>query len=396
MRVLFFPGSLETGGAQAQAVLLARGLAARGHRVRLLTLFPGGKFWEQLSAEGELLPEALFPSMGSGDRSRGRWATLRALAAAPAALRRRVAKAPPSVVLSSLYVSNFLAARAWPAGSPPLVWSVRGSDVPWSDFRRLYFEAGRRLAGRPRAVIYNSFTGREWHLRRGFPEEGGEVIVNGIDTEVFAPERSRGESLRQRWGAREGELLVGIAGRLSPMKDHGTFLEAAARVARRVPSARFVCIGGGPEKVGARLQERAQELGLEERLTWAGEVREMADAYNALDVLASSSAYGEGFSNVLAEAMACGLSVVATASGDASRVLGEAGRLVPQRQPELLAGALVEALEEGPAARQNRGRAARRRVVESFSVETMVEATEALLERVAGETSGTRAGGREG
>lgn len=386
MKVLFFPGSLETGGAQAQAVLLARGLVARGHELRLVTLFPGGKFWEELESGREVRPEALFSVAGTEGRRRSRWRTLKALAAAPSALRRLAAEQGAEVVLSSLYVSNFLAARGATGDDfPPLVWSVRGSDVPWSNFRRLYLEACRLLARRPRAVIYNSLTGRQWHLRRGFPEEGGTVIVNGIDTERFVPDRSSGRALRRQWGGGEGELLVGLAGRLSPMKDHSTFLRAAARVAEKVPAARFVSIGGGPEKRAAELRREARRLGLESRLIWAGEVREMPSAYNALDLLVSSSAYGEGFSNVLAEAMACGLPVVATDCGDAARILGRHGTVVPPRRPEALASAVAEALEAEPEAREEQGRAARRRVVEEFSVERMVERTEALLAGIVGE-----------
>ncbi|MCB1033846.1 MAG: glycosyltransferase [Acidobacteria bacterium] len=377
MKVLFFPGSLETGGAQAQAALLARGLAGRGHEVRLLTLFPGGKFWDQLTAAGGPVPQALF------ERRSGRLKTLRALAAAPAELRRRAGASPPDVVLSSLYLSNLLAARAWPGPRPPLVWSVRGSDVPWTTIRRLYFEAGRSLAGRPRAVIYNSSAGRDWHLRRGFPSRGSRVIVNGIDTAVYFRDRTRGLPLREAWGVGSEEELVGLAGRLSPMKDHPTFLEAASQVLRRRPSARFVLIGGGTKRLERQLRAQVHRLGLGDRLVWAGEVRRMSDAYNALDLLVSSSAYGEGFSNALAEGMASELSIVATDCGDARKVLGDTGRVVACRRPTRLAEAMVEALEEGMEVRQERGRAARSRVVEHFSVEQMVSRTEALLEEVA-------------
>ncbi len=394
MKVLLFPGSLGTGGAQAQAKILALGLVALGHEVRLVTLFGGGKFWRELQVGGEVVPEALFPNRtGFGapaGRFSRRWKTLKALAAAPAALRSLARENPPDIILSSLYTSNFLAARAWPAGNPPLLWSVRGSDVPWTSGRRLYFEAGRRLCRRPRGVIYNSHAGRRWHLERGFPRRGATVIINGIDTEVFRRARSQGLALRRRWGISDSQLLVGLVGRLSPMKDHNTFLEAAATVAKLRPALRFVCIGAGPRRRAAKLRRQAEALGLGDRLVWAGEVQKMCDAYNALDVLASSSAYGEGFSNVLAEGMACELPVVATDCGDAALILGDSGRLVPRRRPRALAEALLQASEEGPAQREARGKAARARVVASYSVRNMVEQTESLLESVVASSTVSR------
>ena len=394
MKVLFFPGSLETGGAQAQAKLLALGLAGLGHEVRLVTLFPQGKVWDELQGGGALSPEALFPRGPGAAAPRRRWGrrwrTLRALGAAAGALEALAEADPPDVVLSSLYVSNFLAARAWPAGRPPLVWSVRGSDVPWTSGRRLYFEAGRRLAERPRRVIYNSFAGRDWHLRRGFPQEGATVIVNGIDTESLRRDRRRGEDLRRRWNVGEGELLVGLVGRISPMKDHGTFLEAAAAVAARLPSVRFVCVGAGPARRASKLRRRAEALGLTHRLVWAGEMRRMDRVYNSFDVLASSSAHGEGFSNVLAEAMACEVPAVATDCGDAARVLGDCGAIVARRDSGALAAALLEVLEQPREVRQAQGEKARARVVERFSVEAMVEGTGTLLRSVVETSEGGR------
>jgi len=105
----------------------------------------------------------------------------------------------------------------------------------------------------------------------------------------------------------------------------------------------------------------------------------MPAVYNALDLLCLSSAYGEGFPNVLGEAMACGVPCCATDVGDAALVLGDLGVAVPRREPETLAAglaALLERLErEGEALR----RACRARIVAHFSLERMVADTEALL-----------------
>ena len=99
----------------------------------------------------------------------------------------------------------------------------------------------------------------------------------------------------------------------------------------------------------------------------------MADVYNALDLLVNSS-YGEGFSNVLGEAMACGVPCVATDVGDSSLVIGDAGQLVPPKDPAALKTAMQKVLGTKPSAAE-----IRRRIVEHFSLENLVLATERAL-----------------
>jgi len=90
------------------------------------------------------------------------------------------------------------------------------------------------------------------------------------------------------------------------MKDHPTFLRAAAMLARERPDVRFVCVGDGPENYKSEMHQLASVLGLDGRLIWAGSRQDMPAVCSALDIAASSS-YGEGFSNTIAEAMACGV-----------------------------------------------------------------------------------------
>lgn len=94
----------------------------------------------------------------------------------------------------------------------------------------------------------------------------------------------------------------------------------------------------------------------------------MARLLNAADLFVSSSAFGEGFSTVIAEAMSAGLPVVATGVGDARRILGDTGIVVPPRDPEALAAAVKRLADEPDAARAARGRAARERIGSQFSL----------------------------
>ena len=172
---------------------------------------------------------------------------------------------------------------------------------------------------------------------------------------------------------------MGIVGRFDPVKDHPTFLRAAARVAAAWPEARFVCVGGGPEGYQRELQEQAEALGIGDRVHWPGICREMVPAYNALTVLMLSST-DEGFPNVIGEAMACGVPCVATQAGDAAQLIGGDGiRGGGGGMTRRWRRAVTALLAEGEEARGARSRAARERICSRYSVHALADGTERLL-----------------
>jgi glycosyltransferase involved in cell wall biosynthesis len=201
------------------------------------------------------------------------------------------------------------------------------------------------------------------------------VIPNGIDTERFRPDPHSGRRLRAEWGADAAQPLIGIVGRLDPMKGHSTFLHAAAILRAKRPQAQFVCVGSGTAEFAAHLRRLADDLGLADRVVWAGERADVAAAYNAFDVHVCASD-GEGFPNVLAEAMACGVRCVATDVGDVSWIAGDAGSVVPPGDPTALAGAIEATLASDTAQDGGRGR---RQIVDRFGVPQLVESTERAL-----------------
>jgi glycosyltransferase involved in cell wall biosynthesis len=132
------------------------------------------------------------------------------------------------------------------------------------------------------------------------------------------------------------------------MKDHPNFLRAAARVAGSRNEVRFICIGSGPASYREALLAEARALGLERRMIWTGSRDDMPKVYNALDIVVSSSAFGEGFPNTIVEAMATGVPCVVTDVGDSAAIVGELGWVCPPRDSAALAGAIVRAIEALP------------------------------------------------
>jgi len=162
------------------------------------------------------------------------------------------------------------------------------------------------------------------------------------------------------------------------MKDHATFLEAAAHVTRERPDVRFLCVGPGSDAYTGELRDLADRLGLTDRVIWAGARNDMPAVYNALDVLTLTSCFGEGFPNVIGEAMATGVPCVVTDVGDSAWVVGNLGTVVPVRTPETLAPALLEMLHKTDTGQIDRS-ALRNSVVERFSVDAVTAKTESAL-----------------
>jgi glycosyltransferase involved in cell wall biosynthesis len=197
-----------------------------------------------------------------------------------------------------------------------------------------------------------------------------------VDVQSFRPGQAGRDLFRDEWGITPEKKLIGLVGRLDPVKGHPIFLEAARILAAKRADLVFVCVGDGPEPYRLQLRRLGAEFGLGERLIWTGSraYADMPNVYRALDLLCLPS-HSEGFGNVIGEAMACGVPCVATRVGGVPEIVGDLGIIVPPGDPAALARGVLEALLANP-----RPDELREHIVVSFSVEAMVEATERELD----------------
>lgn len=363
--------SLESGGAERQLVELARGLQERGHNVTIATFYKRGPLIVDVE-------QARIPLVDL--KKRGRWEIFRFLMRARRALRQVDA----DVLYSFLGGANILAAAMRLGKSrAKLVWSVRSSDVDLSKYdwlHRVSYRIERLLSGAPDLIIANSYSGRDYAVGNGFPQKQIEVVPNGVDTNRFRRDRTLRHKQRLAWGLSDDQIAVGVLARLDPMKGHADFLLSAAKIARIHQNVRFICIGAGPEQ--ARLKRLASELGMEE-VQFTGATTDPVASLNGLDICCSPSLFGEGFSNSIAEAMACGVPCVVTDVGDSARIVGDLGTVVSRSRekshPDALADAILLAVEELPSVQSQKIRA---RISTYFSRRAMVDKTEELLIRL--------------
>jgi glycosyltransferase involved in cell wall biosynthesis len=372
VKIAFLTRSLRGGGAERQVGVLAAALTSAGHDVVVVPFY----------APGRDDPPALGMRVLAADKG-GRWDIVPFLRRLVSILRAE----RPDVLHAYLPVANLLAVLLRPLlPDTKIVWGLRASIMELENYdwlSRISFAIERRLVGGADLMIANALAVRRDAVRRGYPAGRIEVVPNGIDVARFAPVPARGLALRRSWGVADDAVLVGMVGRLDPMKDHDTFFQALARVAVKCPHIRAVVVGEGTSDWCDHLRARAAACGMADRVVWTGWQADMTAIYSALDMLCLSSAYGEGFPNVVGEAMACAVPCVVTDIGDAAAIVAGNGRAVPARDPIALAAAL-EALAVLPQdERRALGAAARQRIAAEFGVDRLVARTLDALKSVA-------------
>ena len=372
IRLLFLTRSLTYGGSERQLVALAKGLWKQGVSVTVATFYPGGPLGRDIESTGVSI-ESL--------EKRARWDVLGFFWR----LLRLVRRIQPTILHGYLATANILTVLLKPFfPSAKIVWGLRASNMElerygYVDQIQSWVEC--KLSHFADLIVVNSHAGFDFAARKGFPQDKMVVIPNGIDTERFVPDRLLRDKLRTEWGVGPTETLIGLVARLDPMKDHPTFLRAAAFFARECPHVRFVCVGDGAASYREQLQALSRELGLAESLRWVGFRDDIAAVYNSLDLACSSSLFGEGFSNAIAEAMACGVPCVVTDVGDSAAIVGATGEVVPGGDPQALANGwrrLRARLRVQPDLRAE----ARNRIAQHFGVASLVERTSAALHSV--------------
>jgi glycosyltransferase involved in cell wall biosynthesis len=368
-RIVVLARKLDQGGAERQLVTLAKGLRNRGHDIQVVLFYSGGVYDAELAAA-----DVQVHFVGK----RGRWDVIGFLVRLALLLRRL----RPATIYSFLDLPNILAVLLHPVvRRPRLVWSIRAAGMEMQHYDWLSRSIPKLEALLSRyadIVIANSEAGAQWAAGRGFPRSRVVVVENGIDTQRFRFDPAGRERYRGEWGIGAGEMAIGLVARFDPMKSHETFLRAAGHLAKQRDDLRFVCVGGGQEDFIRRMQALSESLGIAKRVTWAGAQTDMPAVYSALDIASSSSSFGEGFSNAVAEAMACERPCVVTDVGDSARIVGSTGEVVPPRNPEALAAGLLRLLDR-LGHEPDLGHRARQRIVAEFSVERMLERTEQAL-----------------
>lgn len=364
--IIFLTTGLAYGGAETQLVRLATRLKARGWEVKVVSMLPPQAYVEEL--EGARIPvETLGMRRGVPDP--------RALLRLVRILRRE----QPQVLTSFMYHANVLGRLAGRlAEVPVVVSSIRNENFggPWRD------KVMRLTDSMADVTTINSCLAAEAVVRRGVVPPGRlRVIPNGLEVERYRKNSEARRQARQQLGLEDSDFLWLAVGRLEIQKDYPTLLRAFVRVSSVSPLAQLRIAGQGPLRED--LQVLVSNLGIAERVRFLGVRADIPDLLSAADAFVLSSAW-EGLPNVVMEALAAGKPVVATRVGGVPELVeeGKSGFLVPPKDPEALARAMLRLMDLSLEERLRMGERGRRHIEENYSLERVVDQWEALYKEL--------------
>jgi glycosyltransferase involved in cell wall biosynthesis len=352
---------LYTGGAETMLLKLVRTHRRMGVEMEVISILEAGTLVPEFQALGVPVH-----CLGIGQGSPDPRGLVRLLG--------HLSRFQPDVLQTWMYHADLLGAAA-KVFRPrmPLVWNIRHSNLDAGLNRAMTLRIARLSArlsrALPRRIICCSEASREVHAAIGYDAGRMTVIPNGFDLGLFRPDPAARAAVRQSLGIPEEALLVGVVARLDPIKDHGNFFAAWRRLPAEIggrPLHALLC-GTGMTVEEPRVAEWTRGLD-HSRLHLLG-LRKDVPALDASLDIACSSSVGEGFPNVLGEAMACGVPCVVTDVGDSASIVADTGRVVPPSDPGALAQELLAVLNLPPEGRRALGMAALQRVQQNYKLE---------------------------
>lgn len=374
LRILHLDTERTWRGGEGQLLHLAEGLAQRGH-LCIVSGQPASPLLERAAGKGLKTEAVAMPSEWS----------LSAVRTLVRVLKRE------RIQVIHMHTSHACTLGGWAArlaGVPVRIISRRVDfSVKSNPFRKLKYQWGvDRIVAISEGV-------RNVLIKDGLDPNRIEVIRSGIDPRPFDPSYPAGEA-RREFGIPEQSHVIGCVAHFADHKGHRDLIESAPRVAAAVPDVRFLLVGEGELK--HKIEHQIIRLKLEKYFILTGFRNDIPRLLAAMDIVVLSS-HLEGLGTSLLDAMAMARPVVATRVGGIPEMVedGVNGRLVPPRDPDALAGALIELLNQ-PDERKRMGEAGRARMLGKFSADAMVSATESLYLKILLEKRGTQERARRG
>jgi len=268
-----------------------------------------------------------------------------------------------------------------------VVWAVRNSGMHRKQYSRktqIIDWLAEKLARRADFLIANSEAGASRLRVLGCKSDHIAVVANGIDTETFRPPIDEAERfyLHNKLGLSRSTQIVGMVARCDPMKGLSEFFRIRARVLEERPAVAFVLVGYANETEFDYLRALSEKYGTSGGIHLVPRTKSPELILRSLTVYLSTSLFGEGFPNVLAEALACGVPTVATKVGDSDTVVGTHGYVNNAGDVHGAARSIIRYLDDGELPADLR----HRRIKDEFGIQKLVSNTlralELALERV--------------
>lgn len=280
----------------------------------------------------------------------------------------------PEVIYSFLGEMNLFSYWA-KSKHTKLIWGFRASNMDLKKYGKLpqfLFWLQKIYSKKVDKIIANSYASVEFHKKAGFDMNRAVVIHNGIDIDRFKRYENYRKEFRNKFNLNEYDIAIGIVARIDEMKGYPVLAKAMKKILDEYKNIKFFAVGDGDENIKKEC-ERVLKSYNNSRWIWFGKRNDVEKIYSGLDIASSSSSFGEGFSNSIAEAMACEVPCIVTDVGDSKLIVGDYGIVVPPDNVDELYKGIKKMMSLDI---KNLGKKSRKRIIENFSIEKMVKNSE--------------------
>ena len=274
------------------------------------------------------------------------------------------------------------------SGFHNIVWNIRYSNLEVKKNNLINLLLIKLLAKLsfyiPKLIIVVSKSTKKNCKDLGYHEKKLFLISNGYDLSILKPSKNKRLHFRKSFKIKKKTTIIGNVARYDPMKDHENLLMALSLIKKQ--NIDFFCIlaGSNVDKKNMKLVNIIKRLKLSNYVKLLGSHNNIVEVMNEIDVYVQSSGYGEGFPNVVAEAMACETPCIVTNVGDAAFIVGKTGWVVPKNNSLKLSKAIMNSIFSKMKTKnwQQRCNQARLRIVQNFDIDIMVHSYNKLWSKV--------------
>jgi glycosyltransferase involved in cell wall biosynthesis len=284
-------------------------------------------------------------------------------------------KINPNVIQTWMYHSDLLGSlAAILAGNKKIIWNIRNSNILNNDFKRSFviWMSSKLSWFIPRKIISCSKKSINIHCKLGYCPDKFVYIPNGYDFNYLKPLKNINK-IQKKFHIIKSTPLIGMVARYHPQKDHKTLIESLCYLKNK--NIKFLCvlIGPGVNNQNKNLINTIKKYKIEKFIKLLGESNDIIKVMSELDIHILSSAYGEAFSNVVIEAMACETPSVVTDVGDLKFIVNKFGWVAKPHNHINLSKQINQALEELKKKNwKEKCKNARLHVMQKFSIRKMI------------------------
>lgn len=293
-------------------------------------------------------------------------------------LLKLIDKLKPDILQTWLYHADFFGTLAgYIVDIPITIWNIRCSRLDSANYS---FTSGilprllSKISKRPNQIIANSQVGLNDHRQAGYEPQNWQLIPNGFDVDIYIPSVENNNELRKKLAISSEDIVIGFVARNDYKKGHEFFFRNISQMQFDFSQIHILIIGRGFKDESLQFMDIIQNSKVNiENIHFLGEQGELYKLYPAFDFLVLPSLYGEGFPNVLGEAMSCAVPCIASDSGESKKIIGETGFVFEAGNNDEFKKVFKSMVEKTKLERNVLGKQARKRILDLYSIDAIVK-----------------------